>query len=90
VIIVTSNYHTRRVRYIYDRIFPGPIAVSVASARDADFDPGHWWQKKKSIKLFAHEFLGMLEAFWELHGKEKGAAAAAVPWLDRRGNLEVT
>jgi len=93
VIIVTSNYHTRRVRYIFDRIFPGPIAVSVASARDADFDPEHWWQKKKSIKLFAHEFLGMLEAFWELHGKEKGAVAAALALAGRsrkpRGDVNV-
>lgn len=90
VIIVTSNYHTRRARYIYDRIFPAQTAVSVASARDADFDPERWWQKKKSIKLFAHEFLGMLEAFWELHGKEKGPGAATLLWQGRVLHPDVT
>lgn len=75
VIIVTSNYHTRRVRYIYGKVFPAQIAVSVASARDGDFDPEHWWEKRKSSKLFTHELVGMVDAFWELHGKKAGAAA---------------
>lgn len=75
VIIVTSNYHTRRVRYIYGKIFPAQIAVSVASARDGDFDPERWWEKRKSTKLFTHELVGMVDAFWELHGKEAGAAS---------------
>jgi uncharacterized SAM-binding protein YcdF (DUF218 family) len=78
VIIVTSNYHTRRVRYIFDKIFPAQIAVSVASARDADFDPEHWWEKRKSTALFGHEILGMMEALWELHGREKSVGTAAL------------
>src|SRR5262249_38783173 len=41
VIIVTSNYHTRRARYIYRHVFPQGVETSVASARDGDFDPEH-------------------------------------------------
>jgi uncharacterized SAM-binding protein YcdF (DUF218 family) len=63
-VIVTSNYHTRRVRYIFQRIFPRTIMVSVASAPDGEFDPGRWWEKRQSQKLFGHEMLGMLEAMW--------------------------
>jgi uncharacterized SAM-binding protein YcdF (DUF218 family) len=70
LVIVTSNYHTRRTRYIYRKILPVGLAVSVASARDGDFDPERWWEKRKSIKLFAHELAGMPEAVWELSGKE--------------------
>ena len=70
VIIVTSNYHTRRTRYIFRRVFPGKIAVSVAGARDGDFDPEHWYEKRKSIKQFMGEVGGMLVAMWELRGKE--------------------
>lgn len=83
VIIVTSNYHTRRVRYIYEKIFPAEIAVSVASARDADFNPERWWEKRKSTALFGHEILGMLEAFWELHGKQRSAGVATLSWRGR-------
>ncbi|HWT88310.1 MAG TPA: YdcF family protein [Candidatus Angelobacter sp.] len=69
VIIVTSNYHTRRTRYIFRRVFPGKIAVSVAGARDGDFDPVHWYEKRKSIKQFMGEVGGMLVAMWELRSR---------------------
>ena len=63
-VLVTSNYHTRRARYIFQKIFPRNIMVSVASAPDGEFDPGRWWEKRQSQKLFGHEMLGMLEAMW--------------------------
>jgi uncharacterized SAM-binding protein YcdF (DUF218 family) len=70
VIIVTSNYHTRRTRYIFRRVFPGNISVNVAGARDGDFDPEHWYEKRKSVKEFVREVAGMAVAMWELRGKE--------------------
>jgi uncharacterized SAM-binding protein YcdF (DUF218 family) len=82
VIVVTSNYHTRRVRYIFEKIFPAVIAVSVASARDGEFDTERWWEKRKSTGLFGHEILGMMEAFWELHGRQRSAGVAALWWKD--------
>ena len=66
VVVVTSNYHTRRTRYIFQKVFPAGIAVSVASARDGDFDPQRWWEKRKSEELFFREMVGMLLALWEL------------------------
>ncbi len=68
VIVVTSNYHTRRVRYIFRRVFPQGMVVHIASARDGDFDPEHWWEKRKSIKELTREFAGMVVTLWELHG----------------------
>jgi uncharacterized SAM-binding protein YcdF (DUF218 family) len=84
VIVVTSNYHTRRVRYIFEKLFPAEIAVSIASARDSEFEPERWWEKRKSTALFAHEILGMLEAFWELHGRQRSGGVAALLWKDRQ------
>jgi uncharacterized SAM-binding protein YcdF (DUF218 family) len=71
VIVVTSNYHTRRARYIFRKVFPQGIEVYVASARDGDFDPLHWWEKRKSIKELTKEFAGMVVAIWELRGKRE-------------------
>lgn len=65
-IIVTSNYHTRRVRYVFRRVFPQDIEIRVAGARDGDFDPENWWEKRKSIKLFMREITGMMVSMWEL------------------------
>src|SRR6267378_3938067 len=71
VMVVTSNFHTRRTRYIFLRVFPQSVEVRVASARDGDFDPEHWWEKRKSIKELTKEFAGMVVAVWELRGKSE-------------------
>jgi uncharacterized SAM-binding protein YcdF (DUF218 family) len=73
VVIVTSNYHTRRTRYIFKKLFPMGIAVTVASAPDGDFDPQKWWEKRKSVKLFTHELVGYVDAMWELRNAEPGS-----------------
>lgn len=72
VIVVTSNYHARRARYIFHKVFPPGIAVSVAGAHDGDFDPDHWWEKRKSEELFLHEVVGMMVAFREGGGPRAG------------------
>src|SRR5271156_2718920 len=55
VLIVTSNYHARRTRYIFLHVFPQGVEVAVVSARDGDFDPEQWWTKRKSLKELTHE-----------------------------------
>ena len=71
VIVVTANFHTRRARYIIRRVFPQGMEVRVASARDGDFDPECWWEKRKSIKELTREFAGMVVAVWELRGRSE-------------------
>ena len=68
VIVVTSNYHTRRAKYIFKKVFPETVAIRIASAHDGDFDPAHWYEHRKSIKRFTHEIGGYFVAWWELHG----------------------
>lgn len=72
VIVVTSNYHARRARYIFHKVFPPGIVISVAGAHDGDFDPDHWWEKRKSEELFLHEIVGMMMAFREGGGPRAG------------------
>lgn len=66
VIVVTSNYHTRRARYVFRHVFPQDMEIRVAGARDGDFDPDNWWEKRKSTRLFLREIAGMLLTIWEL------------------------
>ena len=71
VLIVTSNYHTRRARYIFRHVFPQGVELAVVSARDGDFDTEQWWKKRKSFKELTHEVFGMPVAMWELrHGAQ--------------------
>ena len=69
VIVVTSNYHTRRARYIFEKVFPAGTIIRVTGARDGDFDPERWWEKRISVKKFVREMAGMVVAIWELRGE---------------------
>jgi uncharacterized SAM-binding protein YcdF (DUF218 family) len=70
VIVATSNYQARRVRYIFQRVFAPDITVAVSSARDGEFDPQHWYERRQSIKQLTREFIGMVVAIWDMRGKE--------------------
>jgi uncharacterized SAM-binding protein YcdF (DUF218 family) len=69
VVVVTSNYHARRARFIFGRVLPSSVSLRVSSARDSDFDPSRWWQTRQGQKLFLSELAGYLVARWELRTK---------------------
>ena len=69
VLVVTSNYHARRARFIYGRILPSSISFRVSGARDSEFDPTRWWQTRQGQKLFMTELAGYLVARWELRSR---------------------
>ena len=77
VLIVTSNNHTRRSRYIFRRIFPASVQVRIVSSPDHDFDPSSWWHSRRGQKLFLYEWTGMLITLWELRGLEEHAPPPA-------------
>jgi uncharacterized SAM-binding protein YcdF (DUF218 family) len=67
IIVVTSNFHTRRARYIFSHVFPKDTKVRITGARDGDFDPERWWEKRISVKDLSREIAGMIVAIWEQH-----------------------
>jgi uncharacterized SAM-binding protein YcdF (DUF218 family) len=83
ILLVTSNYHTRRSRYIAARTFPPGTVLRVVPARDSEFDPDNWWRTRQGLKIFAHEFLGMCVTLWEMRHSDvqasHSAAASGVP-----------
>jgi uncharacterized SAM-binding protein YcdF (DUF218 family) len=70
VSLVTSNYHTRRSEYIYERTLPAGTQLRVISAPDTEYDPQSWWRTREGLKLFFHELGGYLSALWEMRGKD--------------------
>jgi uncharacterized SAM-binding protein YcdF (DUF218 family) len=67
VIVVTSNFHTRRARYIFSHMLPAGTTVRITGAPDGDFDPERWWEKRISVKALLREMAAMLVAVWEQH-----------------------
>lgn len=66
ILLVTSNYHTRRSRYIFARTLPAGTVLRVVAAPDSEYDPSNWWRHRQGVKIFFHEFTGMFVALWEL------------------------
>ena len=77
ILLVTSNYHTRRARYIFRKVLPGSVRLEIASAPDSEFNPATWWESRLGRKIFFLETAGYLEAVWELHRPPSGTPSAA-------------
>lgn len=77
ILLVTSNYHTRRARYIFHKVLPGSVRLEIAGAPDSDFNPATWWESRRGRKLFFLETAGYLEAVWELNQPQSGKPSAA-------------
>ena len=67
IMIVTSNYHTRRTRYIARHVFPHSVDVQVIAAPDFSYDPDSWWRTREGLKIFVHETMGLIVSMWEVH-----------------------
>jgi uncharacterized SAM-binding protein YcdF (DUF218 family) len=70
ILVVTSNYHTRRARYIYERTMPSGTELRVIAAHDSEYDPNSWWRTREGLKLFFRETLAQIVAFWEMRHKD--------------------
>jgi uncharacterized SAM-binding protein YcdF (DUF218 family) len=88
VLVVTSNYHARRTRFIFGRVFRPNVTIRVSAARDSEFDPSHWWESRIGVKLFFNELVGYSVAWWELRGKAAVAQASACVVLTSAGHSE--
>ena len=52
VLIVTSNYHARRARFIFERVLPAGVSVHVSGAHDSEFDPSRLVGNAPGAKTF--------------------------------------
>jgi uncharacterized SAM-binding protein YcdF (DUF218 family) len=77
ILLVTSNYHTRRARYIFRKVLPASVSLEVAGAADPQFDPASWWESRQGRKTFFLETMGYLEAIWELRDQQAGSYSDA-------------
>jgi len=65
ILLVTSNYHTRRSQYIYEHMLPSSDQLLTVAAPDSDYDPNYWWKTRTGVKIFFHELGGYLVGLWE-------------------------
>jgi uncharacterized SAM-binding protein YcdF (DUF218 family) len=57
-IVVSSNYHMRRVKFTFEREFRGTdTTLTYCAAGDPHFDPARWWANNKSIMFTFTEYV---------------------------------
>jgi uncharacterized SAM-binding protein YcdF (DUF218 family) len=56
ILLVTSNYHTRRAAYLMRKQNPGLQVIAVA-ATDPQFTPTTWWKSREGKKIFLLEWM---------------------------------
>jgi uncharacterized SAM-binding protein YcdF (DUF218 family) len=62
VMLVTSNYHTRRAGLLFHRAAPD-LDISVVSADDEFFKPDSWWHDREARKIFLYEWMKTVAEF---------------------------
>jgi vancomycin permeability regulator SanA len=70
ILIVTSNYHTRRARYIYEHVLAPGTELRVIAAPDPAYDPNSWWRTREGLKTFLCETVAYVVARWELRNTD--------------------
>jgi len=64
LIIVTSNYHTRRSAAIWNYLTDGQVKGLIRWSRsDTSYDPTTWWKNRRSIRFLVNEYMGLIN-YW--------------------------
>ncbi len=65
IIVVTSNYHTRRAARYFRRVSRGRLEVRAAAATDNWFFVDSWWHTREGLKTFFYEFTKQFDSVLE-------------------------
>ena len=74
VIVVSSPYHMRRVRIIWNSRFEGEVSALMRPTRYEPVDPARWWRAGRSLEDTLHETVGIVHFF----------IGSPIPTFDRR------
>jgi uncharacterized SAM-binding protein YcdF (DUF218 family) len=65
LIITTSKFHTRRARYIWQKVMDRERGIYTSAAADDPFDPDTWWLHGRQVKQVMGEYGGMAYYLWK-------------------------
>ena len=65
VIITTSKYHTRRARFIWQKMYKDRLALYMVAAQDDPYDPNNWWRDGRQIRWLLAEYGAWIFYWWK-------------------------
>ena len=78
VVVVTSHYHTRRARWIFERALAGrKTDILFVSAPTDFFDASNWWHVKEGLTTYPSEYCKLVY-YWVRYPRPQTAIWAAV------------
>jgi uncharacterized SAM-binding protein YcdF (DUF218 family) len=61
IILVTSAFHTRRAKWIFDRELSGlPVKLEMAAVPYASFDQTNWWKNETGLITLNNEYIKLV------------------------------
>ena len=78
VIIVSSKFHTRRVRTLWRRLAGNAAGVIIQPATRDPYDGARWWRRSNDIAYVAKELLGLVNAWMGSRVEPKVAAESSL------------
>jgi uncharacterized SAM-binding protein YcdF (DUF218 family) len=58
IILVTSSFHTRRARWIFEKMLAGaPITLEMAAVPYVEFDQTNWWKNEIGLTTLNNEYI---------------------------------
>ena len=63
-IVVTSNYHTRRSKLAFNKIFRNTnLKILISGCPDSFFRPNQWWENRESAETIFYEYTKLIYYF---------------------------
>ena len=62
-IVITSNYHTRRARFAFNKVFNNKnkgVRILISACPGGSFSPGHWWKSRKLTESVFLEYTKLI------------------------------
>jgi len=70
-IIVSSDYHMRRVKFLFDKFYKGTeISLIYSASKSSFFNPQIWWRNNKSVVSIIYEYCKLISNFFGIHSKD--------------------
>jgi hypothetical protein len=67
-IVVSSNYHMRRVKNNYDIANKGIGLNFIFCSSHRSFNPTSWWKRKENLIITINEYVKLLGNYFGIHG----------------------
>jgi uncharacterized SAM-binding protein YcdF (DUF218 family) len=68
IILVTSAFHTRRARWIFEKALAGlPVTLEMVAVPYAGFDQTNWWKNETGLITLNNEYIKLFYYFFKYH-----------------------